>query len=339
MAFIEGTQLLTTKGWKDIDEVCGSEKVLIRNFLGDAKFETPFAIRKSHYNGNVIRSGSGKCCIAVTEDHKVFYTNKYGTGKKDTASEAFGKNGVFIQHKSRYSPDEYLPRRVIRFDERQVTVDTLSWYTFIGFVLRRSQITKDGMRLILTLDKNALEKDLSLICPILKKMRLKWNLVKPNRIVISQRHNIGRVLARLLGSRKRRDMSIPYKLMVDASIADARALIETFAQASKRSSRERMEGFQFVCSNKSLIDSLEVLGILCGYTTVSRMLKPAGTKIPAGETKRDSYTVSISPSTPNIPVTEREDYKYNGNVYDVDIFQTQLMVKEPGMLPVWMSPA
>ena len=38
MAFIEGTPIFTDSGFKNIEDIGGRDKVLVRNFLGDAEF-------------------------------------------------------------------------------------------------------------------------------------------------------------------------------------------------------------------------------------------------------------------------------------------------------------
>ena len=54
MAFPADTKVLTNRGWKKIEDVGGHDRVLTRNFLGDAQFTKPFAIKKKSYSGEII---------------------------------------------------------------------------------------------------------------------------------------------------------------------------------------------------------------------------------------------------------------------------------------------
>ena len=338
MAFIAGTKVLTNKGWKNIEDVSGHDRLLIRNFLGDAQFSKPFAVKKRQYSGKIIAGGSKNYQFKVTPDHEIVYTDKNDNIIKAAAKDVPAKRENRLKHRSRYAPDGYLTPQKIKNGDREYSVDTLDWYKLVGFVLRRGGIDKKRARLTLALDKHNPRKDMDLICPVLDRMNLQWTFTEPNIVVLSQKSNIANKLALMLGTKTRKSMYVPDKMIYNSSIEQGRALIEMFVLASRQDGKWGGENIQFATSNTKLIDSLEILGLLSG-NTISRLLtKPAGTKVPAGKTKRDSYTVYVRRSVKEISIIRKQEIDYDGKVYEIDMFEDQLLIKENGYLPIWMKP-
>lgn len=338
MAFIPGTKVLTVGGWKNIEDVGGRDRVLVRNFLGDAQFTQPFAIKKRDYSGKLISGGSTSYQFKVTPEHTIVYTDKHMNVITTTAEKVPATKDTNLKHRSRYSTDTYLPSQKIKMGDFEYTVDTLDWYKLCGFVLRRGRIDKSKTRLFLALDKTNIKKDMNLICPVLDRMGLAWNFTEPNYVVVSQKSNIANKLAFMLGSKKRKTMYVPDKMIYSSTLEQARALIEMFVLTSRRDGTWNGENIQFSTSNTKLIDSLEILGLLSGYTISKLLVKPAGTKLAAGETKRDSYFVYVRRSVKEISIIRKKKHDYTGKVYEVDIFEDQLLIKEDKCLPVWMKP-
>lgn len=338
MAFVEGTKVLSEKGWKNIEDVGGTDRLLVRNFLGDAQFEKPFAVKKKTYSGEIISGGSKTCKFRITPEHEIVYTDRKGRIHKTTADKVVGKRGTYLKHRSRYSPDRYILPQKIKNGNYTYEIDKLDWYKLCGFVLRKGQISKYGTRLILPLDKQNPQKDMDLICEVLDRLNLEWNFTEPNLIVISQKSNIALKLARVLGSRFRKQMYIPDKMLYNASIEDGQALIDMFIRASRRDGEGVENTVQFSTTNMKLIESLEILGLLCGYTISYILAKPAGTKVPAGVTKNDSYAVYVRKSVNEVSMTNKKEVAYTGKVYEIDMFNDQLLMKEHGCSPIWMKP-
>jgi hypothetical protein len=338
MAFAEGTLVLTKKGWKKIEDIGGTDKLLTRNFLGDAQFSQPFAVKKKSFDGEIIRGGSKTYQFRVTPDHQIVYTDKHRNIRKTTAEELNPGRSTYLKHRSRYSPDSYLPTQKLKVGDYIYEVDTLDWYKFVGYVLRRGSIEEGYKRMLLALDKQGVEKDLNLISGILNNLRIKWTFVEPNIITISQKFNVGKKLSLLLGSRIRKKMRIPNNMIYNTSIENGSALIETFIKTSRRDGKGVEKTVQFSTTNKNLIDSMEILGLLCGYTISWIVAKPAGTKVPKGVTKRDSYAVYVRKSNKEVSILEKNKVSYNGKVYEVDMFQDQLLIKDGECSPIWMKP-
>lgn len=338
MAFPAQTKVLTKKGWKEISEVAGHDKVLVRNFLGDAQFVQPFAVRKRDYSGDLVSGGSINYQFTVTPQHEIVYTNKQGNIIKTTAEEVPARRENRLKHRSRYSPDGYLQPQKVKIGEWTHEVDNLDWYKLVGYVLRRGSINRDRSRLTLMLDTKNPEKDYKLITPVLDRMNLVWSFTAPNLIVLSKKSSIANKLAIMLGSKYRKQQYLPDKMIYNATIEEGRALIDMFIRASRRDGSGVEKSVQFSTTNIKLIESLEILGLLCGYTISKIIAKPAGTKVPAGVTKRDSYAVYVRNSVSDVSIVRKETSSYEGKVYEIDIFEDQLMTKDGGSLPVWMKP-
>lgn len=338
MAFPAETKVLTNKGWKKIEDVGGHDRVLTRNFLGDAQFTKPFAMKKRDYSGEMISGGSYKYQFRVTPEHEVVYTDKNGNVIATTAKKVPPKKENKLKHRSRYSPDGYLTTQKVKYEDREYTIDTLDWYKLVGFVLKRGGMDKNRARLTLALDKNNVKKDMGLVCPVLDRMNLKWTFTEPNLVVVSQKYNIAYKLSLTLGSKTRKKMYVPDKMIYNSSVEEGRALIDMFIRTSRRDGESVDATTQFATSNTKLIDSLEILGLLCGYTISKIVAKPAGTKVPKGVTKRDSYAVYARKSVNEVSIIRKEASVYDGKVYEIDMFEDQLLIKEGGSLPLWMKP-
>lgn len=338
MAFAKDTLVLTKKGWKKIEDIGGRDKLLTRNFLGDAQFTQPFAIRKKDFDGDIIVGGSKTYQFRVTPEHEIVYTDKHRNIRKTNAEDLNPGRNTYLKHRSRYSPDGYLPTQNLKLGDYIYEIDTLDWYKFVGYVLRRGMIEKGNKRMILSMDRHSVEKDKKLICGVLDNMRIDWTFVEPNILTISQKSNIANKLALNLGSRARKQMKIPNNMIYNTNIENGSALIEMFIKASRRDGSGVEKTVQFSTTNKKLIESMEILGLLCGYTVSWIVAKPAGTKIPKGVTKRDSYAVYVRNSNKEVSILEKKKVPYNGKVYEIDMFHDQLLIKDGECSPIWMKP-
>lgn len=338
MAFPADTKVLTTNGWKNIEDVGGRDRILTRNFIGDAQFTQPFAIKKRHYTGKVISGGQKNYQFRVTPEHEVVYTNKGGDVIRATAETVPAKRENRLKHRSRFSTDRYMTTQKIRLGNYEYKVDTLDWYKFVGFFLRRGGIDKKRTKIFFNLDKKNPKKDMDLICPVLDRLDLAWSFVEPSLVIVSQKSNIAEKTARQLGARARKSMYVPNNMIYNSTLEEGKALIEMFVRASRQDGSGVKDTVQFSTSNTKLIDSLEILGLLCGYTISSTLVRPAGYKVPAGETKRDTYVVYVRESVNEFSILRKEELDYDGKVIEIDMFEDQLLTKEGDSLPVWMKP-
>jgi len=106
MAFVADTKVLSKSGWKLIGEISGQDQILVRNFLGDAQFSQPFAIRKKQHDGIVLAGGSDHYSFEVTPDHKIIYTNDKGKQFESNARDVPSGKRTLLHHRSRYYPQD-----------------------------------------------------------------------------------------------------------------------------------------------------------------------------------------------------------------------------------------
>lgn len=346
MAFVENTKIFTDSGWKDIQEISGQDKVLVRNFIGDAEFIQPFALKKSHYDGEVIKIGGRNWSFMVTPEHTVVYDrNDMPVGSNFTyvpAKEMEIHNTNRIYRKFKYlPPDEYKREQIIiytEFGKKYVTISNEDWFVLCAYVLCKGRIEYSSGRptLLLFIDEDKSEQQLSMVGDILDRIGVEWTLTKRDRYFIRVKVNntlANRVATRL--GKIRKEMYLPNKMIYNSTRQLADLLIETIITTSISPDTERGNNYQFTCGEK-LAESLVLLGTLHGYGVTSFIAIPEGTETNRATVKRDIYRVNISNLTKTYSPTIIEKSKYNGNVYEIDLFDGQVYVKE-GM-PVWVEP-
>lgn len=344
MSFIAGTKILTDTGWKNIETIAGRDKVLVRNFAGDAEFIQPFALRKRDYNGEVVKLSGRWWSFSVTPDHDVVYLKK-GTEKVEPAEEYKIDQHKYLWRKFRYNtPQNYLQEYFIS-DRGMGTSNSINdndWYTLVGYVVRRGEISKRGKQWALFIhpNPNRLGEEMEEIGRLLDRIGVEWSVVKNGKrtsVFVSTKNNLATKLKYHLGTRKRADMFLPDKMVFNSSKDNARTLIETIIRSSSTSINDKSV-YQWSSSNKKLIDTLEIMGAFAGYTISHRLARPKGYKLPKGVTKRASYNVYIRDSMNKTSPTSKNVVKYSGSVYQVDIFSGQVFIKYDNGLPIWMNP-
>lgn len=347
MAFAESTKIFTNSGFKSIKDISGQDKVLVRNFIGDAEFIQPFALKKSHYNGEIIRIGGRNWSFTVTPEHTIAYDhNDMPLGKNFMfvpAKELEIHNTNRIYRKFKYlAPDEYKREQIIiygEFGKQYATISNEDWFVLCGYVLCKGNIDYSSGRptLCLYIDEDKSEQQVKMLSDILDRIGVEWSLLKSNRYFIRVKVNntlANRVATRL--GKVRKGMFLPNKMIYNSSRQLATALIETIISTSIKPETDRPDIYQFTCGEK-LADSLVLLGTLHGYGVSSSLSIPAGTETAKATVRRDIYKVNISNLTKTYSPTLIERSQYNGDVYEIDLFDGQVYVKEEGM-PVWVEP-
>lgn len=351
MAFIEGTEIFTNSGWKNIEDVSGHDKVLIRNFIGDAEFTQPYALKKKQYTGQVVKIGARNWSFSVTPDHSVIFDRDIGANGKKFQSTLAGKMVARphyrIYRKFRYMFAEEPKKEVIivrdDFGKRHVTIPEHDWYKLVGYVLCRGFIRmKPGKPMLhIFLDEDRVEDETKILGDIFDRLGISWHVqysekTRP-KLVVSSRNTLARRLITRLGSSKRKEMYLPDAMVYNSSKELSKLLIETVIEASIKSTTKRGNFYQLVTTNLKFIETISLLGTLAGYSMRSSVLFPAGQKTPHGETKKTSYVLFIAnPVDTYAPrYVKRRDYQ--GPVYEIDLFEGQVYVKE-GTMPVWVDP-
>lgn len=351
MAFIAGTPIFTDSGWKNIEDISGRDKVLVKNFLGDAELTQPYALKKIKYSGKIIKIGAKDFSFSVTPDHIVVYDrNKYAKGKNFTSSTAKDvtvHKDTRIYRKFKYMfPDE--PRKEIiavwdGFGKRHVTISHYDWYKLVGYVLMRGFIRMKPGRpmLYLFLEPGRVEEEVRILGDILDRIGVGWHvqhseLTRP-KIVVSSKNMLANRLITRLGSKKRKEMFLPDKIVYNSTKELSKLLIETMIDASIKPGTGRKSFFQISSTNMAFIKSVTVLGTLAGYSVWHIFNYKAGTPSFAGITKKDGYILRIGHPTSTYAPRYIKNTEYSGYVYEIDLFEGQVYVKE-GTMPVWVNP-
>lgn len=351
MAFIEGTQIFTDSGFKKIEDIGGHDKVLVRNFIGDAELIQPFALKRTQYTGEVIKIGAKDWSFTTTPDHLVVYDDdKYAQGvnfKKEPAKSIVSSKNKRIYRKFKYIFSDDPKKETIRvrdeFGTRTVSISPQDWYKLIGYVLMRGFIRmKPGKpMLFLFLEEDRLEEEVTIIGDILDRLTVSWHVqysskTRPKIVVSSKNTLVARLVTRL-GSNKRKSMHLPDKMLYSSSKELTAVLIDTIIDASIKPDTERGNVYQIATTNTKLIDSLTVLGTLGGYSIRSVLRNRAGEQTPHGITKKDGYIIQISAPIDTYQPKYVKKLQYSGSVYEIDLFDGQVYARE-GSKPVWVNP-
>lgn len=348
--FIAGTQIFTNSGWKRIADVSGNDKVLVKNFLGDAEFIQPFALKKKQYEGQIVKIGAKDWAFSVTPDHEIVYETfnvESFTMHSVPAGEMQAKTHYKLQRKFRYMFPEEPKKEYINirdeFGMRTVTVSNQDWYRLVGFILTRGFIrTKPGRPMVfIFLEEGRMQEEIAVLGDILDRIGLGWHVQYSERtrpkVVISSRNSLAVRLRTRLGSTTRKSMYLPDKMVYSSSKELIKLLIDTIIDTSIKPDTQRTDHYQLATTNLDLIHSLELIGTLGGYGMRHNLRVEAGTTTLHGETKKDSYTLHISDPVALYSPRYVKKSVYSGYVYGIELFGGQIYVKEK-LNPIWVNP-
>jgi hypothetical protein len=326
MAFSSDTKILTNSGWKLIGDVSGRDRILVRNFIGDSEFLQPFAIRKRHYEGEIVHFGSTYWAVSLTPDHKVVY-DTVPDGVKATQSVVDARDVTVDKHKFLYRKFRYIredkTNDSITVGKRRASLSDEDWYTIIAYTVTKGYISKDD---------NPLLKyfvDMSEVFPlisILDQKGITYSYDQSLKVLIVNRDsNLARKLKKFLGARKRREMYLPDKIIYGSSQALMKHLLGTITTLVAKPPQNRPNQLMFTSTNRRLLDSLRMLCMFCGY----------GFSMSENHGEYIVYIVPGKVSPWSVRFLEKQ--LYSGYVYEIGLFDGLVYVTEKN-LPVWMSP-
>lgn len=353
MAFIPDTQIFTDSGWKRVEDISGRDKVLVRNFIGEAEFIQPFALKKRQYDGEIIKIGGKNWSFSVTPEHMVVYDRETAGGRSrflyEKAEDIRTDKKNRIQRKFKYiSPEDYKRESLMYKDtygKRWVTISNYDWYVLVGYVLCRGYLEKASGRkraLNIYLDRQKEDQEVRLLGDILDRIGVEWSIIPSKTISksfirVSAKNSLARRLITRLGSYKRKEMFIPDEMIYTGSKELANILVETIIEASKRSDTPRGDVYQFSTNNEKLIRSLAMLGTVWGYGMTTTISSHKGRDYGQGPLKKDVIKLTIQNLAETYSVTKIQKKAFSGYVYSIDLFDGQVYVKE-GSMPVWVNP-
>jgi hypothetical protein len=332
MAFVGETKILTNKGWKQIKDISGKDKVLVRNFIGDAEFIQPFALKKRQYEGEIINFGATYWSVSLTPDHKIVYDTA-PDGVKDSLHSAAARDVVpdqnrYFYRRFRYIREDRGVEKLILKDElmqRTVTISDEDWYTIVAYTVTKGYISKGkSPRLSYMLD----EETLLPLLRIFDGLGVSTHIGIVNGTIVltvNRNNNLARKLKMYLGARARREMKLPNKMIYGSSQPLMRHFVGTFTSLTAKASQKRPNQLVFTTANGNLVEDLRMMCTFCGYGFSSTP-------------SRSIFVCYILPK-PVAPWTARfvEKKTYSGYTYEIDLFDGLVYVTERS-LPVWMSP-
>ena len=338
--FVAGTQTFTDSGWKNIEDISGRDKVLVRNFIGDAEFIQPFAVKRRKYDGEVIKIGAKDWSFTVTPDHPIVYDRDGKRKFREKTAEELSTNIHIRLHRNfKYMfPDE--PKKEdIRiwdgFGKKTSVISPYDWYKLVAYVLMRGFIRMSPGKpmLFIFLDEERLEEEISILRDLLDRIGVSYHVQYSEKtspkIVVSSRNTLVRRLITRLGSTTRKKMFLPDKMIYNSSKELSKLLIETILEIAGQN--------KISTTNKQLIDSLVLFGTLSGYSIGYTLNVEAGTKTNRGVFHNNSYVLRISDPIKTYSPTFKEKSTYSGYIYGIDLFDGQIYVKN-GTSPVWINP-
>lgn len=353
MAFVAETQILTDSGWKSIKDIYGQDRVLVRNFIGDAEFIRPFALKKMQYDGEVFEIGCALWSFTATPEHLVVYDNQSTRYQRPIAEEYIKDLTINednrLHRKFKFIPDGEYKKEIINIrnnrDKKLSTVNNLDWYVLVGFILTRGYIDKAYARkygVEIRIDKDREQQELNIVCSILDRIGLGWAIYKPPStglisVRIDAKNSLGKRLMNRLGSSKRKSMFIPDTMIYNANKELAKALVETIISNITRSDIIPDRSYKIASNNEKLIYSLEKLCLFWGYTTNVTVATKKGTDLGSGPATKDVLRIQITPAYKSTAPTFKNKKSYKGAVYEIDLFEGQVCTKK-GQVPVWVNP-
>lgn len=352
MAFIEETQLFTDSGWKNIKDISGFDKLLVRNFLGEAEFTQPFALKKRHFEGEIVKLGGKHWSMSVTPDHTVVYERYRPSGANkfisERADQVSANENNRINRKFRYfSPESYKKETIALIEDtgkRYVTISNEDWFVLCAYMLCRGSIKKYYKRpwIQILLDLHDPERDIRLLGDILDRIGVYWSVILSQTdgrhiIRVSVSNTLAARLQTRLGSDKRKEMYIPHSMIYNCTKELATLLMETIISLSKNPTTERGDYYQFTSNNEKLIESLSLLGTLWGYGTQTLVMAKKGETKGLRPLKKDVLTLRIRSAVSTCSPSYKKTEQYKGLAYEIDLFEGQVYVREKGM-PVWVNP-
>lgn len=326
MSLLENTKVFTDSGWKNIQDVSGHDRLLVRNFLGNAEFVQPYAIKKKQYDGNIISLLNKYFSMSFTPNHIITYisNNKEYSSSVEEASKLYK---IRFYRKFGYSSSDTRYESLNRKkSNRREKIKQEDWHVIILYTILRGYISKDKSPML----KYVLYRDdqVNILTNILKKYGITWGITYNHFgakvVTVNRDTGLATKLKTYLGGRARRDMKIPISMVFKSNKTLSLLMINTLKTLVGRSNKN-VHTFKTV--HKNLVDSLELIGIFGGFTV--RHFHTVGVM--------DSYIVTIAPVAKLCSPSSLKESNYSGYVYEFDLFDGLIFVKKEGD-PIWVNP-
>ena len=176
------TEVLTTKGWKQIINITKEDYVCILDPETDnISYEQPQEIHNYDYNGQMYKLRSQLVDLTVTPNHRMWIKQRYGKGsnyKKEfefkNAEDCFGRRLKYKKTVQNYEPKDWIGDTftIPSYKDRdEIIVDMNDWLVFLGIWYAEGCCSKGTIHI--AAHKPRVKKALE---PVIKNMSFKLNI-------------------------------------------------------------------------------------------------------------------------------------------------------------------
>lgn len=343
MAFHKDTQIMTDTGWKLIKDIKGFDKVLVRNFLGEAHLMQPFAIELIKFRGRIHCLGNSYWNIKLSPRQEVFGfidgEEHYKQVRNVPIAET-GKTFVFNRTATYVPEEEYKADMFTVFGKgfkKTKKMPPEDWYVLAAFILQRAMIYKTAMSkfgrgdIQISLNRKKEPEAFLILQGILNRAGIQFKEKGDRTIVISKRNTLFSLIKRRLGSWKREEMSIPLDMTYKGSKELVQSFIDTLRLLSKRDTKRFNNNI--IAGYDKMISSLEIMCYVHGIKAArSSTIKSTSLDGEPKETLRFGQYGQLASV-----IFHTDDKNDSHNVYAVDILEGQVLARNEGY-GIWVTP-
>lgn len=326
--YAEGTQVLTTKGWKEFKDVTTQDVVYSLNPQTREIEETNIVgVQKYPYNGELIHFFNRSLECLVTPEHQMVYISKSGAHeiKKCNATEYKPSMGAFYRSAVNTAKD----RTNIMFGDKNIPFDV--YCEFMGYYLADGSMQHD-YGIVLSQEKGQPAWKRMQTC--IKKMGFTPHVYKST--IVLYHHAFGQELLKygtahykyipqeiLNASKRQIQIFLDAFIVCDGHIKKPRPFMGNRGHVCTPNHGERI----YFTSSPQMAAEIGLLLLKVGHRPSYRIMSPKNTVKKDGtviKQRYDCYRISECDSA-TATVFNKEKVEYIGFVYDVTLENNHIM--------------
>lgn len=326
--YAEGTQVLTTQGWKEFKDVTNQDIVYSLNPQTREIEETDVVgVQRYPYKGELIRFFNRSLECLVTPEHQMVYISKSGAHeiKKCNATEYKPSMGAFYRSAVNTAKD----RTNIMFGDKNIPFDV--YCEFMGYYLADGSMQHDH-GIVLSQEKGQLAWERMQTC--IKKMGFTPHVYKST--VVLYHRAFGQELLKygtahykyipqdiLNASKRQIQIFLDAFILCDGHIKKPRPFMGNRGHVCTPNHGERM----YFTSSPQMAAEIGLLLLKVGHRPSYRRMSPINTVKKDGtviKQRYDCYRISECDSA-TATVFNKEKVEYIGFVYDVTLENNHIM--------------
>ena len=305
---VEGTEILTPKGWVDFKEIDVDDSVLQYNADGSFNFTKVNEVVKKPYKGDIINFKKQKLDVRVTPNHRIIYFNRKGDLLEKFAKDINLHSDILIPFSGNLKSEKETITNLSWFDKLKIAIQadgSLCKYTARNGERRNRGKSKSVQQYQIGIKK---ERKKERLINILENLDLDYKETKDNR------EGYIRITIDL-------PLGVDYKTFEWVNLEDkdsnwCNEFIEELAEWDGCRLKDKKDcTIKYSTTNKSCADIAQVVGIGANYLcSINKYVDNRK------ETYSDVYTVSFIKNRELVGTnTKKEILQYDGNVYCVNV--------------------